>query len=85
MNQLKTQLQNGATAFGRARRHARNACIGAAVSLATVPAFAALDTTAVETAMTAAQNDAWSIANLAIPVIVVLAVAGIIYSLIRKV
>ncbi len=85
MKQMKTQLQNGASAFGRARTFARNACIGAAVSVVTIPAFAALDTTAIEAAMTSAETDAWSITNLAIPVIVILAVAGIIYSLIRKV
>lgn len=71
--------------FAAAGRTTRTACIAATGAVVASPAFAALDTTAVEAAMGAAKDDAWSIANLAIPVIVVLAVAGIIYALIRKV
>ncbi|WP_454255711.1 major capsid protein [Pseudomonas sp. Marseille-Q8238] len=85
MQAMKTQLQNAASGFGRARRMARNVAISGVVTMAASPAFAALDISEVTSAMTGAKTDAWSIVNLAIPVIVILAVAGIIYTLIRKV
>ncbi|MDH1558251.1 major capsid protein [Ectopseudomonas chengduensis] len=85
MKQLKTQLQNGATAFGRARRFARNACIGAVVSVATVPAFAAVvDTAAIQAQIAEGQTDASTIAGYIALALAVLACVGVVFSMLRK-
>lgn len=85
MKHLKTQLQNGASAFGRARTYARNACIGAVVSVATVPAFAAVvDTAAIQTQIAEGQTDASTIAGYIALALAVLACVGVVFSMLRK-
>lgn len=84
MQHLKTQLQNGASAFGRVRSFTRNACIGAAVSVATVPAFAAIDVSAIQGELTDAGDSAGSVGTWIAVALVVLAGAGIVFSMLRK-
>lgn len=68
----------------------RNTCIALSVTAATaVPAFAAdgsvIDTAAIKTQMAAAQSDAGTVAGYIALALAVLAVAGVVFSMLRKV
>lgn len=67
-------------------RSFRNLCIAGSVTAATsLPAFAGvIDTSAVETAMTDGQGDMKTIGGYVVAALVILAVAGLIYSMLRK-
>lgn len=81
MNAMKQQIAK----FNPIRSF-RNLCIAGAVTAATSPAWAGsvIDTTAVGTAMTDGQGDMKTIAGYVVGALVVLACAGLIYSMLRK-
>ncbi|MCE4073562.1 major capsid protein [Pseudomonas nicosulfuronedens] len=65
----------------------RNLCIAGTVTAVTsVPAFAAsvIDTSAVEQAITDGKGDMSNIGGYIVGALVILAVAGLIYSMLRK-
>ncbi|RUE87309.1 major capsid protein [Pseudomonas aeruginosa] len=64
----------------------RNLCIAGSVTAATsLPAFAAvIDTSAVEAAITEGKADMSSIGGYIVGALVILAVAGLVYSMLRK-
>lgn len=79
---MKKALQriNPVTAF-------RNLCIGGVVGMgASMPTWAAsvIDTTAVETAINDGKSDMSSIGGYIVGALVILAVAGLIYGMLRK-
>ncbi|MCG8911302.1 MULTISPECIES: major capsid protein [Pseudomonas] len=81
MNAMKQRIAK----FSPARSF-RNLCIAGSVTAATsLPAFAGvIDTSAVETAMTDGQGDMKTIGGYVVAALVILAVAGLIYSMLRK-
>lgn len=64
----------------------RNACIAGGVGLATSPVFAAsvIDITPVQAAMSDGKGDMATIGGYVLGALVVLAVAGLIYAMVRK-
>lgn len=88
MQQLKTQLQNGVSSFGRARRYARNAVLAGSVSLvAAGQAFAAaipISIDGVEEQITAGGTSAGTVAGYVALALAVLACAGVIFGMLRK-
>lgn len=87
MQLMKTQLQNGTSAFGRARRFARNAAIGGFVTLVTAPAaFAAVPIAidGIEAQINAGATSAGTVAGYIALALALLACAGVIFSMLRK-
>lgn len=88
MQQLKTQLQNGASSFGRARRYTRNAAIGAGVAVASAgQAMAAaipIDISGIEAQITAGGTSAGQVAGYVALALAVLACAGVVFGMLRK-
>lgn len=83
MNQLKTNLQNTASAFGRAL-NPRNACIGLVGAVAANSAFA-IDTAQVETAIKAAETDGLTVGQSVIAAVAALVVVGIVIAVVKKI
>lgn len=88
MKQLKTQLQSGASAFGRARRYARNAAIGAGVAVVSAgQAMAAdipIDISGIESQINSGGTSAGTVAGYVALALAVLACAGVIFGMLRK-
>lgn len=86
MQQMKTQLKNTASNFGRARRYARNAAIGGFVALSTSAAFAQvpIDISGVESQINSGATSAGTVAGYVALALALLACAGVIFSMLRK-
>lgn len=88
MQQLKTQLQNGASSFGRARRYARNAVLAGSVSLVAAGQAMAdavpIDIAGIEGQITAGATSAGTVAGWVGLALAVLACAGVVFGMLRK-
>lgn len=85
MNQLKTQLQNRASAFGRG---ARNLTLVAGVSAITaghaMAAAIPIDISGIEEQITAGGTSAGTVAGYVALALAVLACAGVVFGMLRK-
>ncbi len=86
MQQMKTQLKNTASTFGRARRYARNAAIGGFVALSTSAAFAQVPISieGVEAQINSGATSAGTVAGYVALGLAVLACAGVLFGMLRK-
>lgn len=83
MSQLKTQLQNTASTFGR-HLSFRNACIGAVGAVASSNVLA-IDTAAVEGSIAAAEADGLTVGQSVIAAVAALVVIGIVIAVVKKI
>lgn len=88
MKHLKTQLQNGASAFGRTRRRVGNLVLaGSVAAFSAGQAMAAvvpIDISGVQEQVESGGTSAATVAGYVALALAVLATAGIIYGMLRK-